>query len=207
VTQVNSVGSRCRLDEPPIQPPVQPDCFDTRGCEVAIGAHQQPRARRLDKTLSDRDDTFPGAPRLDGRVRLVADKQRQPRQIERVVQPSDIGHSLACAEFADAAAVLGEGAVTVAGRQLTKHRCRGGVSAKILDHVLGDAASTPGRHRLTGTITVRYWRLTPLGRVHAEARVTHTEGFKTYVVGHLGDDTGVTVEAEGVFIEPRWARD
>ena len=82
----------------------------------------------------------------------------------------------------------------------------GGVSAKILDHVLGDAASTPGRHRLTGTITVRYRRLTPLGRVHAEARVTHTEGYKTYVVGHLDDDAGVTVEAEGVFIEPRWAR-
>ncbi|MCV7153548.1 hypothetical protein [Mycolicibacterium pyrenivorans] len=51
------------------------------------------------------------------------------------------------------------------------------------------------------------WGNAPLGRVHAEARVTHTEGFKTYVVGHLGDDTGVTVEAEGVFIEPRWARD
>ncbi len=82
----------------------------------------------------------------------------------------------------------------------------GGVSAMILDHVLGDAASTPGRHRLTGTITVRYRRLTPLGRMHAEARVTHTEGAKTYVVGHLADGDGVTVEAEGVFIEPRWAR-
>ena len=43
----------------------------------------------------------------------------------------------------------------------------GGVSAKILDHVLGDAASKPGVHRLTGTITVRYRRLTPLGRLRA----------------------------------------
>ncbi|NVN48381.1 PaaI family thioesterase [Mycolicibacterium hippocampi] len=83
----------------------------------------------------------------------------------------------------------------------------GGVSAMILDHVLGDAASTPGKHRLTGTITVRYRRLTPLGRVRAEARVTRSEGFKTYAIGHLADDEGVTVEAEGVFIEPRWARD
>ncbi|WP_159234613.1 PaaI family thioesterase [Mycolicibacterium vanbaalenii] len=82
----------------------------------------------------------------------------------------------------------------------------GGVSAMILDHVLGDAASTPGKHRLTGTITVSYRRLTPLGRVHAEARVSHSEGVKTYVVGHLADGRGVTVEAEGVFIEPRWAR-
>ncbi len=82
----------------------------------------------------------------------------------------------------------------------------GGVSAKILDHVLGDAASTPGVHRLTGTLTVRYRRLTPLGRLHAEARISHTDGVKTYAVGHLADDQGVTVEAEAVFIEPRWAR-
>lgn len=82
----------------------------------------------------------------------------------------------------------------------------GGVSAKILDHVLGDAASKPGVHRLTGTITVRYRRLTPLGRLHSEARITHTDGFKTYATGHIADDTGITVEAEAVFIEPRWAR-
>lgn len=82
----------------------------------------------------------------------------------------------------------------------------GGVSAMLLDHVLGDAVSTPGVHRLTGTITVRYRRLTPLGRLHAEARITHTDGFKTYATGHIADASGITVEAEGVFIEPRWAR-
>jgi len=26
-------------------------------------------------------------------------------------------------------------------------------------------------------------------------------------VGHLADDDGITVEAEGVFIRPKWARD
>lgn len=82
----------------------------------------------------------------------------------------------------------------------------GGVSAEILDHVLGDAASAPGVHRLTGTLTVRYLRLTPLGRLHAEARISRTEGVKTYAVGHLADQDGPTVEAEAVFIEPRWAR-
>ncbi len=46
----------------------------------------------------------------------------------------------------------------------------------------------------------------PLGRLHSEARVTHTDGFKTYAVGHIADATGITVEAEAVFIEPRWAR-
>jgi hypothetical protein len=53
----------------------------------------------------------------------------------------------------------------------------------------------------------RYVRATRLGRLHAEATTTHTEGVKTYAVGHLADDEGITVEAEGVFIQPRWARD
>ena len=30
---------------------------------------------------------------------------------------------------------------------------------------------------------------------------------KTFAAGHLADDEGITVEAEGVFIQPRWARD
>jgi hypothetical protein len=50
-------------------------------------------------------------------------------------------------------------------------------------------------------------RATRLGRLHAEATITHTDGVKTYAVGHLADNEGITVEAEGVFIQPRWARD
>ena len=83
----------------------------------------------------------------------------------------------------------------------------GGVAALILDHVLGEAASSPEKPRLTGTITMRYRRMTPLGDLHTEAVVVRTEGIKTFAVGHLADAGGVTVEAEGVFIQPRWARD
>ena len=53
---------------------------------------------------------------------------------------------------------------------------------------------------------MRYLRTTKLGRLHVEARIDRTEGVKTYVVGHLADEDGITVEAEGVFIKPRWAR-
>ena len=83
----------------------------------------------------------------------------------------------------------------------------GGVAALMLDHLLGEAASDGINPRLTGTISFRYVRATRLGPLHAEACITHTEGVKTYAVGHLGDDEGITVEAEGVFIQPRWARD
>jgi acyl-coenzyme A thioesterase PaaI-like protein len=83
----------------------------------------------------------------------------------------------------------------------------GGISALVLDHVLGETASDGITPRFTGTITMRYLRTTKLGRLHAEAHIDRTEGVKTYVVGHLADEDGITVEAEGVFIKPRWARD
>ncbi|WP_396903549.1 PaaI family thioesterase [Mycolicibacterium phlei] len=82
----------------------------------------------------------------------------------------------------------------------------GGVAALILDHVLGEIAANADRPRFTGTITLRYLRPTPLGRLHAEARITEVDGHKAYAVGRLSDADGVTVEADGVFISPKWAR-
>ena len=83
----------------------------------------------------------------------------------------------------------------------------GGVSALILDHVLGEAASPDRKPRFTGSITMRYVRATPLGPLHAEAAITRTDGVKTFCAGFISDAEGITVEAEGVFIIPRWLRD
>jgi acyl-coenzyme A thioesterase PaaI-like protein len=83
----------------------------------------------------------------------------------------------------------------------------GGVAALILDHLLGEAASDGINPRLTGTISFRYVRANRLGHLHAEAMTTRIDGVKTFAAGHLADEEGVTVEAEGVFILPRWARD
>jgi acyl-coenzyme A thioesterase PaaI-like protein len=83
----------------------------------------------------------------------------------------------------------------------------GGVAALVLDHLLGEAASDGINPRFTGTISLRYVRATRLGHLHAEATTSRVEGAKTFAVGHLADDQGVTVEAEGVFILPRWLRD
>ncbi len=83
----------------------------------------------------------------------------------------------------------------------------GGICALVLDHLLGEVASDGlTKPRFTGTITMRYLRGTPLGRLRAEAFVERTEGFKTYARGYLGDAAGWSVEADGVFIEPVWAR-
>jgi Thioesterase superfamily len=84
----------------------------------------------------------------------------------------------------------------------------GGVCALVLDHVLGEAASAGLTKPLfTGTLTVRFVRGTPLGRLRADAAVERIEGVKSFVSGHLSDGEGITVEAEGIFIKPAWARD
>ena len=83
----------------------------------------------------------------------------------------------------------------------------GGVSALILDQMLGEAAGAGGKPGMTGTLTLRYRRGTPLGELSAEAHIDRVEGIKTFAVGHIADAEGVTVEAEGVFILPKWARE
>ena len=59
---------------------------------------------------------------------------------------------------------------------------------------------------LASEISFRYLRATRLGRLRAEAEVQRIEGAKTFAIGHLSDDEGITVEAKGVFIVPKWAR-
>jgi acyl-coenzyme A thioesterase PaaI-like protein len=84
----------------------------------------------------------------------------------------------------------------------------GGICALVLDQILGEAASEGlTKARFTGTITLRYLRGTPLGPLRAEAAIDRTDGFKTFVSGHLSDAEGRTVDAEGIFVEPAWARD
>lgn len=79
----------------------------------------------------------------------------------------------------------------------------GGVTALMLDHLMGETASGMKRPTFTGTLTMRYLRGTPLGPLHLEGRIDREEGRKVFVVATISDPEGVTVEADGVFIEPR----
>ncbi|WP_141015500.1 PaaI family thioesterase [Nocardioides sambongensis] len=82
----------------------------------------------------------------------------------------------------------------------------GGVVSLVLDQLLGQAAGAGGRPGMTGTLTIVYRQGTPLGPLRGEAWIDRTEGIKTWAKGRLLGPDGVTAEAEGVFILPKWAR-
>jgi acyl-coenzyme A thioesterase PaaI-like protein len=82
----------------------------------------------------------------------------------------------------------------------------GGATALLLDHIMGEtAAAAFTRITFTGTLTMVYRRGTPLGPLRLDARIDREEGRKVWVVASIGDDEGPTVEAEGIFIIPKWA--
>lgn len=84
----------------------------------------------------------------------------------------------------------------------------GGICALVLDHILGEAASDGlTKPHFTGTITLRYVRGTKQGPVRAEAWIDRVDGVKTFARGTLSDVDGVSVEADGIFIQPSWARE
>ncbi len=81
----------------------------------------------------------------------------------------------------------------------------GGVSALLLDQVMGKTAS---RHHtqftFTGTLTMKYRQPLQMGRVELYGRITGEEGRKVFVTATIGNPGSVAVEAEGIFIKPAW---
>jgi acyl-coenzyme A thioesterase PaaI-like protein len=83
----------------------------------------------------------------------------------------------------------------------------GGVLSLVLDQMLGQAAGAGGKPGMTATLTLTYRRRTPLGDLTSRAWIERVEGHKTWARGEICGPDGVTVEAEGLFILPKWARD
>jgi acyl-coenzyme A thioesterase PaaI-like protein len=78
----------------------------------------------------------------------------------------------------------------------------GGVIAMVFDEMLGAANILSGNPGMTGTLTIRYRKPTPLlSPLRLEAKFVRREGRKIFTTGtiHHGDD--LTAEAEGIFIE------
>ena len=77
----------------------------------------------------------------------------------------------------------------------------GGVIAEVFDELLGAALLVAGRPGMTGTLTVRYRRPTPLqADIDLVARPTTVEGRKVLAWGGMFYEGELTAEAEGVFV-------
>lgn len=77
----------------------------------------------------------------------------------------------------------------------------GGFVAATFDEVLGFVQSLGGNPGMTGTLTVRYRRLTPLHKeLIIEAELLRIQGRKIFTEGRILADGAVTAEAEGLFI-------
>jgi acyl-coenzyme A thioesterase PaaI-like protein len=77
----------------------------------------------------------------------------------------------------------------------------GGFVAAAFDEVLGFAQSLSGNPGMTGTLTIRYRKPTPLyTELRFVARVLRVEGRKIFTEGQVFAGEVLTAEAEGLFI-------
>jgi hypothetical protein len=78
----------------------------------------------------------------------------------------------------------------------------GGVLAMVFDELLGAANIVAGSPGMTGTLTIRYRKPTPL-RTHlrVEARFVERQGRKIMTTGTMYHGDVLTAEAEGIFVE------
>ena len=77
----------------------------------------------------------------------------------------------------------------------------GGYVAAVVDHVLGVAASSSGVASMTGTLTTRYRRPTPLNtRLVCVGTVDKVEGRKVFCRATLEAEGELLVEAEGLYL-------
>ncbi|MDN4172163.1 PaaI family thioesterase [Nocardioides sp. SOB77] len=83
----------------------------------------------------------------------------------------------------------------------------GGVSALLLDHTLGVANHWAGDSGMTGTLTLRYHRPTPLfEELTVRARQVSVEGRKIRTTGEILAGDAVCVSAEGLFVNKHLPR-
>jgi len=80
----------------------------------------------------------------------------------------------------------------------------GGIVALLFDELLGTANHCHGVGARTGTLSVRYERMTPLGvELELEGWLDRVEGRKVFARGTISQQGVVTASSEGIFILSR----
>ena len=81
----------------------------------------------------------------------------------------------------------------------------GGVIALVFDELLGCVNVINDLGGFTGTLSVRYRALTPVGHpIRMRSWIDRQEGRKTWTQGTMHDGDTLCAEAEGIFIQPRF---
>jgi hypothetical protein len=149
---------------------------------------------------------------------VLAETSKRPRrQPDRSGHPADffptspmIGYANPIAPPVDVWSDVGEnGQKEIRGRVTFDYQyegpptcVHGGVIAALFDEFLGSANIIANKAGMTGTLTVRYRRPTPLlAPLDVVARFTGMERRKIFSWGGLYHDGELTAEAEGIFIE------
>ncbi len=80
----------------------------------------------------------------------------------------------------------------------------GGAIALVFDELLGTLGAMTGVGGFTGTLTIRYRSLTPIGRpIRMRSWIDRRDGRKTFIAGSMHHGETLCAEAEGVFIQPK----
>ena len=83
----------------------------------------------------------------------------------------------------------------------------GGVVAATFDEVLGMTQSLSGQPGMTGTLSVKYRRPTPLHRdLRFEGTLEGVDGRKIFTKGRCFDGDDLTAEADGLFVRVDFER-
>jgi Thioesterase superfamily len=159
-------------------------------------------ATRLEETARD----FARHPRLYGRLAFVEDGGHGNfRQIAHELNPlSGISNPLAppLNIWIDGTTAHGRATLgwTYEGPPGSVH---GGYVAALFDQFMGMAQAIGGQPGMTGTLSIRYHRRTPLNtELSLQGGVSRLEGRKTFVYATMHADGVLTAECEGIFIRP-----
>lgn len=80
----------------------------------------------------------------------------------------------------------------------------GGAIALVFDELLGTLGAMTGVGGFTGTLTIRYRSLTPIGQpIRMRSWIDRRDGRKTFIAGSMHHGEILCAEAEGVFIQPK----
>lgn len=159
-------------------------------------------AERLEQTAA----SFERHPRLYGRFAFSEAGQGNYGEIFHELNPlSGRSNALAPPLNIWVEDDMARGTATLGWRYEGPPGCvHGGFVAALFDEFLGMAQLLGNQPGMTGTLTVKYRRPTPLETPLAlSAWLDRTEGRKTFIHGQIEANGVLTAECEGIFIRPK----